>query len=301
VILGVMCCWLGTGEGDRSSGRGGDEVIAPEPGRGVRENGCLTLPSQTHLLLRPPLGMLPEDSSHRMYRGERQGGSFEASASAREAASTMDNLLTVYFPHYRQVSTCQMARSVREVRPQRWPQGLQYFCGSKRKKGVMRMKYLLAILAVALTSVLVACSSSDNSSSGTPTTAPSTSPAASSSASANTVDVVLREWSITPSVLTAKAGSVTFNARNNGPKEEHEFVILKTDLAPADLPKRDNGSVDEEGAGITSPGEIEGISPGDQKTATFDLTPGKYIFICNLIEADEVHFSEGMFAQFTVQ
>ncbi len=167
------------------------------------------------------------------------------------------------------------------------------------------MKYLLAITAVALASVLVACSSSDNTSSVSPTKAPSTSSAASSSASANTVDVGLREWSITPSVLTAKAGSVTFNVRNTGPKQKHEFVILKTDLAPADLPKKDDGTVDEEGEGITSPGEISDMEVGDQKSITVDLTAGKYLLVCNLVDqgdaGTEVHFSEGMFTQFTVQ
>jgi len=161
------------------------------------------------------------------------------------------------------------------------------------------MRILLAIAALGLTVALVACSSSDNGSSGSTTKAASiTSPAASAG---NTVDVVIKEWSINPSVLTAKAGTITFNVNNTGPKEEHEFVVLKTDLAPADLPKLDNGSVDEEGAGITSPGEIEGIAPGDQKTATFDLTPGKYILICNIIEGNEVHFQEGMYREFTVQ
>jgi len=170
------------------------------------------------------------------------------------------------------------------------------------------MKVPLAVATLIVTGAFIACSSSDNSSSGSPTNlvAATSAPAASSAtASGNTVDVGIQEWSINPNVHTTKAGSVTFNVRNTGPKEEHEFVILKTDLAPADLPRLDNGSVDEKGAGLTSPGEVEGMAVGDQKTATFDLAPGKYIFICNLIDQGEggvqIHYKEGMYTEFTVQ
>ena len=40
-------------------------------------------------------------------------------------------------------------------------------------------------------------------------------------------------------------------------------------------------------------------------SATFELTPGKYLFICNLIDHGttgvQVHYKEGMVAAFTVE
>lgn len=169
------------------------------------------------------------------------------------------------------------------------------------------MKFVMGILVLVSIAAVVACSGDDNTTSTTPTkaSANATTPAASTVAGTDAIDVSLQEWSINPSVNTAKAGSVTFNIRNIGPKEEHEFVILKTDLDHAALPKLTDGSVDEKGPGITFPGEIEGIGAGAQSSGTFNLTPGKYIFICNLVDQGEegvqVHFRNGMFTSFTVQ
>jgi uncharacterized cupredoxin-like copper-binding protein len=174
------------------------------------------------------------------------------------------------------------------------------------------MRFLLTGIAVAAMAVLGACSGDDNAS-NTPTAKPSTTATAAATASAspvssatgNTVNVTIQEWSINPEVNTTPAGTTTFKVKNIGPEEEHEFVVLKTDFTKADLPKLDDGSVDEEAAGITSPGEIEGISPNAETSAKFDLTPGKYLFICNLIDHGatgvQVHFKEGMVTAFTVQ
>src|SRR5437016_618757 len=169
------------------------------------------------------------------------------------------------------------------------------------------MKIFLATIALVMVGAFVACSSDDNSpSNGATNTAAATTRTATTSASGgNTVTVKLQEWSINPDVKTVNAGPVTFNVKNIGPAQKHEFVILKTDLAPAALPKKEDGTVDEEGAGITSPGEIADLAAGEQKSTSVDLTPGKYIFICNLVDqgdtGTEVHFNEGMDTQFTVQ
>jgi uncharacterized cupredoxin-like copper-binding protein len=170
----------------------------------------------------------------------------------------------------------------------------------------------MALVAMA---AFAACSSDDNSASITPKASTSaTTPAATTTITgapttaatgAQTVDVALQEWSINPSVLTVDAGAVKFNVKNTGPQFKHEFVVLKTDLAPAALPKKADGTVDEEGAGVTSPGEIADIPIGQQQSTTIDLTPGKYLFVCNLVDHDtngtELHFTNGMFRAFTVQ
>ena len=115
----------------------------------------------------------------------------------------------------------------------------------------------------------------------------------------------LKEWSISPSVTTVDAGSVTFNVKNTGPSYGHEFVILKTDIAPAALPKKTDGSIDEEGEGMTSPGEVEDLPVGGRNSATIDLAPGRYLFVCNLVDHQGstalLHFASGMSTPFTVK
>jgi len=122
---------------------------------------------------------------------------------------------------------------------------------------------------------------------------------------AKAVDVALQERSVNPSVLTVGGGVVTFNVKNTGPQYKHEFVVLKTDLAATALPKKADGTVDEEGAGITSPGEIADLAIGEQKSTAIDLTPDKYLFVCNLVNQQgcvtELHFTNGMVRAFTVR
>ena len=65
-----------------------------------------------------------------------------------------------------------------------------------------------------------------------------------------------------------------------------------------------DGAVDEEGGGITVIGEIEPFAPGQTMNASFDLEPGSYVFVCNVVEDEdgetESHYQNGMRAAFTV-
>jgi len=130
------------------------------------------------------------------------------------------------------------------------------------------------------------------------------SPASSSpsSAAGGTVKVTLTEWAVVTDKASVPAGDVTFEVTNAGTQFEHEFVVIKSDLAPADLPAVD-GKVDEEGAGIEFIGEIEGMAIGATESDSFELTAGKYVLICNIVEAaggHESHYTQGMRAAFTV-
>jgi uncharacterized cupredoxin-like copper-binding protein len=117
-----------------------------------------------------------------------------------------------------------------------------------------------------------------------------------------TVDVTLQEWAVVPASTTLKAGQVTFNVTNAGPKDEHEMVVIKTDLGALDLPKGANGKVDEEAAGLKVIGEVEEVSVGSTGSATLDLAPGKYVFICNIVDPDGVaHYGKGMTIAVTVE
>jgi uncharacterized cupredoxin-like copper-binding protein len=107
------------------------------------------------------------------------------------------------------------------------------------------------------------------------------------------VDVSLGEWFIHPSVTSVAPGEVRFNVSNDG-SVKHEFVIIKTDTAADQLPLA-GSDVNEEAAG-KSPGEIAEFAPGTTKSTTLKLTPGHYVFICNVTG----HYSNGQHTDFTV-
>jgi uncharacterized cupredoxin-like copper-binding protein len=126
-----------------------------------------------------------------------------------------------------------------------------------------------------------------------------------SAAPAKDIKGTLEEWKITLSPTTGAAGEVTFTINNIGEKD-HEFVVVKTDLAPDKLPTvadgDEAGTVDEEGAGITSIGEKEDIKAGtDNNVLTLTLTPGNYVIFCNVHDEDLVHYQKGMHTAFVVQ
>ena len=106
-----------------------------------------------------------------------------------------------------------------------------------------------------------------------------------------TVKVRLQEFAVIP-------------VSNAGPKDEHELVVLKTDLAPDALPTKADGSMNEDGAGVSAIGEIEEFAVGKTETITFELTAGKYVLICNIVHTTgaetEVHYKLGMRTAFTV-
>jgi uncharacterized cupredoxin-like copper-binding protein len=110
----------------------------------------------------------------------------------------------------------------------------------------------------------------------------------------SSVKVALQEWSIAPDSTTLAAGRVTFDVTDTG-KGEHEMGVYKTDKDPGNLPAS-KGKVDETSVGQKI-GELEGFKAGDEKSASFDLTPGTYILICNLTN----HYNKGMVSQLQVK
>jgi uncharacterized cupredoxin-like copper-binding protein len=110
----------------------------------------------------------------------------------------------------------------------------------------------------------------------------------------SSVGVALNEWSISPDATTLTAGKVSFAAQNGG-KGLHEMVIFKSDKDPGSLPVS-KSRVDESAVGDKI-GEIEDLKPGSSKSATFNLSPGKYLLICNLAN----HYAKGMISQFEVK
>ena len=111
-----------------------------------------------------------------------------------------------------------------------------------------------------------------------------------SDAKAKTVKVVLNEWKLIPTPVRVPAGKVTFVAHNTG-KLEHEFVVMRTSLAPDALPMQGN-----EAKEIGVKGEIADIAPGQTKRVTLTLKAGKYVLICNI----PGHYMAGQRAAFRV-
>ncbi len=153
----------------------------------------------------------------------------------------------------------------------------------------MRIGRWLSLMSVAALLVASACSKS----------APTPAAAGGSRASAgDDVAVTLQQWSITPSVTTVPAGSVTFDVSNSG-TVPHEFVVMSTDTAAADFTissfegESDRFNEDTEG---TNAGETGDMEPDASKTLTLDLAPGHYAFVCNL----PAHYGLGMHVDFTV-
>lgn len=113
------------------------------------------------------------------------------------------------------------------------------------------------------------------------------------------VKVELGDFSIKPAKSTISAGEVTFKVHNGGGLE-HEAVLFRVDSVK-DLTTKPNGEVDEEATPENlHMGEVEGVKPGTTKEWTLDLAEGKYVMFCNLDQKGFVHFTKGMYAEFTV-
>jgi plastocyanin len=155
----------------------------------------------------------------------------------------------------------------------------------------------LAASFVALTFLMVGCSSSKSAS--TPTTAADgggggvTIPAADGAPlGVQATDQSATAQSFVFDKTTIAAGKVTITFVNKG-NRQHELILLKTDTAADALvvdPATNKVSED------ASVGEISETDAGKTVVKTFDLKPGKYVFVCNI----EKHYGQGMRQAFTV-
>ena len=102
-------------------------------------------------------------------------------------------------------------------------------------------------------------------------------------------------YSIKLSESSIPAGTVTFKVMNHSKTLEHEFVVIKTNLAPDKLPYDKSAQRVEENK-VDVVGEVDDLKPGTSGANTFDLKPGKYVAICN----EPGHYNLGMYTSFTV-
>ena len=165
---------------------------------------------------------------------------------------------------------------------------------------------VLIVLSIVALVALVAtgCGPGQTAATATPAAAatvapvPTVAPATSAGAS-GAINVTLQEFAVLPQPGAATAGDVTFTVTNKG-TVEHEFVVIKTDLAPNQLPTKSTGEVDEDGAGIEVIDEVEEMPAGETEDLKVNLDAGTYVLICNVLDGDTSHYQSGMRIAFEV-
>ena len=106
----------------------------------------------------------------------------------------------------------------------------------------------------------------------------------------STVGITLKEFKVTPSTPSVKAGNVTFKIANKGALP-HEFVIVKTALPATKLPVKNN-------VVTLKPLKKAGpFQPGKGGSLTVSLKAGKYVLYCNV----KGHYGFGQRIAFTVK
>jgi uncharacterized cupredoxin-like copper-binding protein len=108
----------------------------------------------------------------------------------------------------------------------------------------------------------------------------------------------LTEFAIEPQRTSARPGTVTFHVRNTG-ELTHEFLVIRTDLPHAELPRLEDGlGADESQLNVV--GRIDPIESGENADLTLDLQSGNYVLICNLASDSTSHYLSGMYDRFVV-
>lgn len=184
----------------------------------------------------------------------------------------------------------------------------------------MRASRVPALLVVACASLLAACSATTSSGSPTvaaPSTATSAAPSTGASAAPSTEASVAPSASAASGTLaitgkefafdlpsTVEAGVTTISLNNTG-AESHQAQLFKIadGSTLSDVIVALNG--DPTGAAAlalaTPSGGPTGVAPGTTGSASVNLDPGQYAFICFFPGADGIpHFAKGMIAPLTV-
>ena len=123
-------------------------------------------------------------------------------------------------------------------------------------------------------------------------------PSASESPTPDAADLsgIVTEWGIELSSATSISGEVSIGLTNSGTMP-HEFIVVRTDLTTEELLATvDSASNRLDEAMLNAAGEQPEFAPGEDKLLTLDLSPGKYIVLCNIAG----HFSSGMYASLEI-
>jgi uncharacterized cupredoxin-like copper-binding protein len=145
-----------------------------------------------------------------------------------------------------------------------------------------------AVALVALTAAAVFAGCGGSNSSGGGSGSAKQAPAASGpiKAERGKLPMQMGEMFFRPKQVTAPKGKLRVTEHNGG-QVAHEFILVRSSAAAGSLPAA-GGDVDEKKLRIV--GEIAHVAPGQSKSKTFDLKPGKYVYLCNL----PGHYAGGM-------
>ncbi len=160
-----------------------------------------------------------------------------------------------------------------------------------------RRALVILIVLLLLGGIAAACGDDGDGdgAAGTATELAATAPPAQNPAEGVTVDVPHWEWEMAASADSAPAGTVTFNAINEG-TIPHNLRVAKTDLAPDALPVAEGTiMVDEEQVNVLA--SSRDLNIGEAEELIVVLEPGSYVLFCNVAG----HYAAGLYAGFTVE
>ncbi len=141
--------------------------------------------------------------------------------------------------------------------------------------------------ALAIALLLTACGSDGNDANGN-------TDVSATAATSNDITGSVKEWEVDTDATAAEAGTVDFTVTNEG-TIGHEFLIVKTDIAPGEIPI-EGDHFPEDADGIEVIDEIGQFAMGTTESLTVTLEPGSYQLVCNL----PGHYGNGMFIGFDV-
>jgi len=98
--------------------------------------------------------------------------------------------------------------------------------------------------------------------------------------------VEMTDYNVVPNVASVRAGQTKIGVRNRG-SQPHDLVVLRTDLAPGNLPY-DAGRAKAGEPGLVA--RTKELRAGGTAAVTATLEPGQYVLICNVAG----HYGLGM-------
>ncbi|HEY5625723.1 MAG TPA: hypothetical protein VIT93_04475 [Dehalococcoidia bacterium] len=115
--------------------------------------------------------------------------------------------------------------------------------------------------------------------------------------------VTLDEWSVVTDVDTLPEGPIKFDVKNEG-DEDHELLVVRTDIPGAELPTKDDGRFDDDAGGVDVKHDVDDVESGDETSRSYTLDPGNYVLLCNIVKdiegTETSHFAQGMWTEFTI-
>lgn len=109
-----------------------------------------------------------------------------------------------------------------------------------------------------------------------------------------TTSSTIHAMKMTATPSTVKAGPVKIVAVNQSHDLVHEVIVIRQkDSAPLPYDSKAQRVIEKQ---VDDLGEVSDLDPGKSGSLTVNLSPGKYLLICNQPE----HYKSGMWTRLTV-